>query len=73
MQPVNNDMDDLIRKAAAGYPVIPQGADWQKVAQQLQASGNTAPNVAKNRTGVKILVETLANLKKEFYFRLGFS
>jgi hypothetical protein len=37
MQPLNHDMDELMRKAAADYPVTPQGADWQKVAKQLQA------------------------------------
>jgi hypothetical protein len=39
MQPLNHDMDDLMRKAAAEYPVKPLGADWEKVAQQLQAPG----------------------------------
>jgi hypothetical protein len=41
MQPLNHDMDDLMRLAAADYPVKPQGADWDKVAQQLQDSGST--------------------------------
>lgn len=33
-------MDDLMRRAAAEYPVKPQGADWEKVAQQLGASNS---------------------------------
>jgi hypothetical protein len=43
MQPLNHDMDDLMRRAAESYPVIPQGADWEKVAQQLEAAESLAP------------------------------
>ena len=36
MQDVNNDMDDLFRKAAEQYPLKTDGADWQKVFAGLQ-------------------------------------
>lgn len=49
MQPLDNDMDNLMRKAATDYPVKPQGADWQKLAQQLDAS---EPAVKNNGHGV---------------------
>jgi hypothetical protein len=50
MQPLNYDMDDLMRRAAADYPVIPQGADWEKVAQQLQATDKSGTE--KQRYGL---------------------
>src|SRR5215207_698781 len=36
MQPVNNNMDDLFRRAAENYPLKPEGADWNKVLERLQ-------------------------------------
>lgn len=38
MQDVNNDMDDLFRKAAEQYPLKTEGTDWQKVFAGLQAA-----------------------------------
>ena len=35
MQPLNNDMDHLMRQAADAFEVPPTGADWQKVAAAL--------------------------------------
>src|SRR5688572_3401469 len=37
MQSVNNDMDDLFRRAAEDYPLQTNGADWNKVMQGLEA------------------------------------
>lgn len=50
MQPLNHDMDDLMRDAAANYPVKPLGADWEKVAQQLGASEQES--TGRSRHGV---------------------
>jgi hypothetical protein len=36
MQYVNDDMDDVFRKAAEGYPLDTSGADWNKVLAGLQ-------------------------------------
>src|SRR5688500_6573411 len=36
MQQVNNDMDDLFKKAAEEYPLQTGGADWNKVHKALQ-------------------------------------
>jgi hypothetical protein len=55
MQPLNHDMDDLMRLAAAGYPVKPQGADWDKVAQQLQDSGSTTVETGRHGFLKKLL------------------
>lgn len=41
-------MDDLMRRAAADYPVKPQGMNWEKVAQQL---ADTAPEPPSNQHG----------------------
>ncbi|MBD0368482.1 MAG: hypothetical protein ICV53_20555, partial [Flavisolibacter sp.] len=37
MQHLNNDMEELMRKAAEHYPLKPVGADWEKVAKELTA------------------------------------
>ncbi|MBD0280551.1 MAG: hypothetical protein ICV81_21665, partial [Flavisolibacter sp.] len=37
MQHLNNDMDELMRKAAEHYPLKPIGADWEKVEKELTA------------------------------------
>lgn len=42
MQSVNNDMDDLFRRAAESYPLNTQGADWNKVMQGIE-SGRRKP------------------------------
>jgi hypothetical protein len=46
MQYVNNDMDDLFRRAAENYPLNTEGADWDKVMQGLETgrSGFEPPN-----------------------------
>ena len=36
MQYVNDDMDDVFRKAAEGYPLDTTGADWNKVLAGLE-------------------------------------
>ena len=38
MQDVNNDMDDLFRKAAEQYPLKTDGTDWQNVFAGLQTA-----------------------------------
>src|SRR5215218_1154675 len=43
MQHLNHDMDELMRHAAESYPVKPLGADWEKVAQQLETAETKAP------------------------------
>ena len=32
---MNNDMDELFRKAGEGYPLDTSGADWEKIAKEL--------------------------------------
>src|SRR4051812_30356694 len=38
MLPVNDDMDELFRKAADDYPLRTDSADWEKVRRQLEAA-----------------------------------
>lgn len=40
MQFQNNDMDDLLRRAAEDYPLDTSGADWNKVLNALQDDEN---------------------------------
>src|SRR6478752_681307 len=37
MQSLNDDMDELFRRASEEYPLKADGADWDKVMQQLHA------------------------------------
>jgi len=37
MQPLNDDMDKLVRKAAEQYPLNTKGADWEKVLRDMNA------------------------------------
>ena len=48
MQYVNDDMDELFRKAAKDYPLDTSGSDWSKVAAALQHAADPA-----GRTGTK--------------------
>src|SRR3954452_15987033 len=40
MQDVNDDMDELLRRAANSYPVNTNNANWSKVADALRSSEN---------------------------------
>lgn len=49
MQPINNDMEELFRRAAEGYPLNTDSADWNAVAKKLSekhlsADGNASKN-----------------------------
>src|SRR5687768_12923389 len=48
MQHVNNHMDDLFKRAAEGYPLNTDSADWSKVAAGLQ---NNSPINVKEKKG----------------------
>ncbi|MDB5199579.1 MAG: hypothetical protein JWO92_1542 [Chitinophagaceae bacterium] len=43
MQPVNDDMDELFRRAAEDYPLKTDSADWNAMVKKL-SSGNPAPD-----------------------------
>ncbi|OQP68636.1 outer membrane beta-barrel protein [Niastella populi] len=50
MQNLNNDMDELFRKAAAGYPLKADNSDWNGLASRLSAPPvPPAPLKKKNR------------------------
>lgn len=53
MQYVNDDMDDVFRKAADNYPLDTKSADWNKVLSALQGENNVASPTAdrKNKNG----------------------
>src|SRR5574337_856772 len=53
MQYVNDDMDELFRRAAENYPLDTKGADWSKVVAALQgeAQEKTIPEKKKNKNG----------------------
>lgn len=57
MQSVNDDMDDLFRRAAENYPLKTDGADFNKVLAGLQSAdtGNVAPDKTKNRSARRLL------------------
>lgn len=48
MQPLNNDMDHLMRQAADAYSVPPAGQDWDKVAAQLDAGSPPKSTAAQH-------------------------
>jgi hypothetical protein len=52
MQSVNNDMDDLFRRAAEDYPLHTEGADWNEVMQRLESSrrGAMPQNTKKQKS-----------------------
>src|SRR5215207_217881 len=53
MQYVNDDMDELFRKAGEGYPLDTSGADWEKIAKEL--NGPRQNPVASKRNHKKLL------------------
>ena len=57
MQHLNNDMDELFRKAAEGYPLNTGGADWEKVHARLQEEKELPPaNTRDHRWMVLLLL-----------------
>jgi hypothetical protein len=47
MQYVNDDMDEMFRRAAEDYPLDTSGADWEKVKAML--NGDAASSVTKEK------------------------
>ena len=39
MQFVNDDMDDMYRRAAEEYPLKTDSGDWNKVLEKMQSDG----------------------------------
>src|SRR4051812_1249773 len=50
MQYVNDDMDDLFRRAAKDYPLDISGSDWNKVAAGLVNTGENPVPEKKKRS-----------------------
>ncbi len=55
MQPLNDDMDDLFRRASEEYPLNTQGADWNKVMQQLDHKEEALPEENKKKKDFRSL------------------
>ena len=55
MQFVNNDMDDVLRKAAEQYPLDTSGADWNKVAALLNDGEQEEKVVVKKNKNGRML------------------
>ena len=74
MQFLNNDMDELMRRAAAGYEPAVTGADWDGVEQKLEAVPQAAGPIASNsrRYGL-LLVFLLSSLVCNKYLYLNFN
>ena len=51
MQPVDNDIDDLYRKAAEDYPLKTDGADWNKLLQKMESATGAPPAYKKEGKG----------------------
>src|SRR5882757_9111781 len=50
MRDINDDMDDLFRRAADGYPLNTNSSDWNKVQSAMQLSEKgTIPNVESKK------------------------
>jgi hypothetical protein len=49
MQPVNDDMDNLFRRAAENYPLNTGGADFSKIQQQLPVAEKALPKQERKR------------------------
>src|SRR5689334_19464578 len=49
MQYVNDDMDELFRRAAENYPLDTTGADWNKVMAAMQTPGEVQERSKKRR------------------------
>jgi hypothetical protein len=57
MQYVNDDMDDLFRRAAENYPLDTKSADWDKIAAELEIKpGKTKDNVFRDRRFLWLLL-----------------
>jgi hypothetical protein len=57
MQYVNNDMDDLFRRAAENYPLDTKSADWDKIAAELDIKpGKTKDSVFRDRRFLWLLL-----------------
>jgi hypothetical protein len=48
MQYVNDDMDELFRRAAENYPLDTDGADWDKIAVALEKTSPVSGRAEKN-------------------------
>lgn len=51
---MNDDREDVFRRAAENYPLKTDGADWETVLKKMkqdEASGTTAPVTKKEITG----------------------
>jgi hypothetical protein len=56
MQSVNDDMDELFRRAAKDYPLDTNSADWNKVARQLDTSAKENTFKRNNRKYLWLLL-----------------
>ncbi|MEX6688653.1 outer membrane beta-barrel protein [Danxiaibacter flavus] len=71
MQSLNDDMDDLFRKAAENYPLKTNNADWDKVLERLNAPNAPLPEpVAKKNDGYKRLLWLLLLIPLAFGVKL---
>ena len=53
MQYQNDDMDDLFRRAADGYPLKLQDEGWDAIAGKLAASGAVATSIVSKKTDAR--------------------
>lgn len=56
MDDLNNDMNELFRRAGEEYPLHTNGADWNKVMQQLHHTENNVPGKNKNKKNYRYLL-----------------
>ncbi|MCW3114907.1 MAG: hypothetical protein JWR18_3303 [Segetibacter sp.] len=56
MQPLNEDMDELFRRAGEEYPLNTDGADWNKVLQQLHHNAGGFPKTNQKKKDFKYLL-----------------
>ncbi|MEP6616252.1 MAG: hypothetical protein ABJA57_06710, partial [Ginsengibacter sp.] len=72
MQHVNDDMDELFRRAAENYPLNTNGADWDKVRDKILAAENNTPAVSPKRSSKRSLLFLLLLLPVAWiYFQLS--
>jgi hypothetical protein len=55
MQSLNDDMDELFRRASEEYPLNTDGSDWNKVLHELQHKKSHVPKGDKNKTDFRFL------------------
>ncbi len=55
MQPLDDDMDELFRRAGEEYPLNTNGSDWNKVLHQLQAKEEDIPKLEKGKSDYRYL------------------